>query len=72
MLSMPFADETSSTIATKKRAAADAGDDEDGDGSAAGASGAAYSFEGYQIESSERVMLTPMGVPSTSAARPRP
>jgi hypothetical protein len=70
MLSMPFADETSSTVATKKRAAVDSDDSADDDAHAAGSPEAAYSFEGYQIESSERIMLTPMGVPAT-AARPR-
>jgi len=70
MLSMPFADETSSTVGAKKRAAVDSDDGAADDSSAAGSSEAAYSFEGYQIESSERIMLTPMGVPTTSA-RPR-
>ena len=69
MLSMPFAEDEAAKVATKKRVAVDPEDDEDGDASAAGSSPAAYSFEGYQIESSERIMLTPMGVP---AATPRP
>jgi hypothetical protein len=67
MLSMPFADETSSSLATKTRAAEES-EDEDGDATAAGSSESTYSFEGYQIESSERIMLTPMGIP---AATPR-
>jgi len=71
MLSMPFAEDEAAKVATKRRAAVDATDDDDGDASGAGSAGAAYSFEGYQIESSERIILTPMGVPAARTPRPR-
>ncbi len=69
MLSMPFADDTAAKTAVKARHGDDAADDADGDTASADSVAAAYLFEGYQIESSERRMLTPTGVP---AATPRP
>jgi len=69
MLSMPFADELSTSLATKKRDAGDAEDGADDEASGASSTDVAYRFEGYQIESSERIMLTPMGI---QAATPRP
>jgi hypothetical protein len=72
MLSMPFAEDEAAKVATRARSAIEAEDGEDGDRATAGSSeDAGYAFEGFQIESSERISLTPMGVPAAHHPRPR-
>ena len=72
MLSMPFAEDEAAKVATKKHDAAEAEAGDEGNTSKGPSEGGAYAFEGYQIEFSERVSLTPMGVPAAPVSRSRP